>query len=309
VLTEPIDITNARSFTAELGFPSGAESVLGEYFLNVLQTTQQSFLYILGTLQYDPSATGLRPVIFDFATQIDSNDSTDAGRLLLFIATTYNPGGGAQNALGLANIVPFGYSTTLIVSSQALFQRILLPTFEANLASASPIITAAASNPTNPESNFVLNITAGVLNLDSVSYQFDDTSTWYYSGVPSPDGTSYTAGSVTVPINPLLVAPSSNNIVVSGNTTWNQNWVKGSREGILYVYYGYTGSMSATISSVSSVSINTDSKSLQQEVSFRSNATATVTFDGESGWDKFMDGGSADAISALAQSEAQSKLT
>ena len=74
----------------------------------------QGYKYKLGTLIYDDNGTNLKPAgTFQFATQIDATDQTDTGRLLLFIPTTYNPGGGSQTALGLADIVPQGCSTAL----------------------------------------------------------------------------------------------------------------------------------------------------------------------------------------------------
>ncbi len=101
-----LDITNAAAFTAYLHFPSGAGTILGQHFLTFLQDNASTFKYVLGTLVYDPTGTDLTPVMFDLATQLDRTDPDDKGRLLLFIATTYNPGGRRTNFSGQCKHYP-----------------------------------------------------------------------------------------------------------------------------------------------------------------------------------------------------------
>ncbi|MGW4642726.1 hypothetical protein ACWEN6_29700 [Sphaerisporangium sp. NPDC004334] len=120
-------IDDGKDFFADLGVPGATGTLLGAYFLRLLADPGTGYRrYALGTLDYTPNATDLTPAgDFELATQRDQADPADAGRLLLFVPTAYNPKGGAQTSLPLANVVPAGMDTTLLVSGRVLFGGIL----------------------------------------------------------------------------------------------------------------------------------------------------------------------------------------
>ncbi|MBU7016149.1 MAG: hypothetical protein HXS44_01470 [Theionarchaea archaeon] len=173
-----IVIENAGQFTAHLGFPEGAETTLGKYFLDLIKKNKDKFYYSLGTLIYDPNKTNLVPVKFDFATQIDNQDPTDQGRLILFIATLYNKGGGSQTSLAISNVIPSDYSTALIVSSEVLFKEIWLPQVRDHFSQYS--ITVDAKQATVLDA-YELAATGGSLSAGKFGYALHDpeaTEVW-----------------------------------------------------------------------------------------------------------------------------------
>ncbi|GAA3818513.1 hypothetical protein GCM10022226_43810 [Sphaerisporangium flaviroseum] len=150
---------DGKDFFAGLGTTDAAGTLLGTYFGGLLAGYRR---YSLGTLDYTPNPTGLTPAgEFEMATQRDLTDPGDAGRLLLFIPTTYNQKGGTQTTLPMANLVPAGMDATLLVSSKVMFGGI------------------------------VRDLVAGVLGEDLVAARGDASDAW---------STSIIGGSVSMPV-------------------------------------------------------------------------------------------------------------
>jgi hypothetical protein len=118
---------DGRDFFADLNMTDAAGTILGDHFRQLLGDPDNGLRgYSLGTLAYTPNATDLTPAgEFVIATQRDSTDSEDAGRVLLLIPTTYNPGGGSPPPLALDNVVPDKMDTALLVSSKVLIGDIV----------------------------------------------------------------------------------------------------------------------------------------------------------------------------------------
>jgi hypothetical protein len=214
-----IDVVNGKSFAANLGMPEGAQTLLGQFMQNWLVTNMQGYKYTLGTLVYDDNGTNLKPAgTFQFATQIDANDQADTGRLLLFIPTTYNPGGGAQTALGLADVIPQGCSTALIISSSVLFENILKSFYETTYSNFGVQATASQENPGTA---FTLTLTEGTIKLPAQEYD-QDKNNGVWTGTLFPK----TLDPVSVPLSPVHVQATSNQLQISGTVQWQQHLAK-----------------------------------------------------------------------------------
>jgi hypothetical protein len=118
---------DGKNFFADLNLTDAAGTILGDRFRQILGDPVKGLRgYSLGTLDYAPNATDLTPAgEFAIATQQDSTDTKDAGRVLLLIPTTYNPGGGSPPPLALDNVVPDTMDTALLVSSRVLIGDIV----------------------------------------------------------------------------------------------------------------------------------------------------------------------------------------
>ncbi len=136
-----INFAGGSGFSANVGVSGAAQTTLGAYLAELVAQDWTQSSYVLGTLIYD-AGTNLVPVMFELATQI-SNLEGDTGRLLLFIATNYNPGGGSQELLTISNPIPEGYTTALIVSSQVLFENLIQPSIASQLNSYGVTVTAS----------------------------------------------------------------------------------------------------------------------------------------------------------------------
>ena len=209
-----IDIVNGQSFSARLDLPEGAQTLLGQFMKSWLVDNLKGYTYKLGTLIYGDNGTNLVPAgTFQFATQIDATDATDTGRLLLFIPTTYNPSGGSQTALGLADVVPQGCSTALIISSRALFAGILAGFYTSTFSKFG--VQATASQPT-PSSAYSLALTAGSVNLREQSYAFEPNTAFagtVFSGQTGWGGDTHEP--VVVPLSGTQLLLSSNQLHIS----------------------------------------------------------------------------------------------
>jgi hypothetical protein len=118
---------DGRDFFADLNMTDAAGTILGDHFRQLLGDPGNGLRgYSLGTLAYTPNETDLTPAgEFVIATQRDSTDAQDAGRVLLLIPTTYNPGGGSPPPLALDNVVPDTMDTALLVSGKVLIGDIV----------------------------------------------------------------------------------------------------------------------------------------------------------------------------------------
>ena len=270
-----IDVSNGTSFAAHLGMPEDAETLVGQFMRDWLVQNLNGYQYKLGTLDYSDNGTNLVPAgTFQFATQHDETDPTDTGRLLLFIPTTYDPGGGAQTALGLADIVPQGYSTALIISSQALFQGILKSFYESTFSQFGVQAAGTQSGPGNP---YTLALTAGSVNVQEQSYSFGYAggSAKVFSGTDSlGDGESPQPVVVSVAGTQLQV--SSNNLVISGRLQWPQNLaIDASIPRTEGLHDSATVTMTATIDGQLTVSVT----AIKDTVSLNGKPSISVSFD------------------------------
>ena len=211
-----IGVANGSSFAANLDMPEGAQTLLGQFIKTWLVDNLQGYMYKLGTLDYSDNQTNLTPAgTFQFATQIDATDTTDTGRLLLFIATTYNPRGGSQTSLGLADIVPQGCSTALIISSQAFFAGILQSFYE----SLTGFGIQAQANQAGLDSTYLLTLTVGAVNVGPQQYELGGAfggSVWCGT---LPDNQP----AVNIPLSGTQLQASSNHLGIEARLQWSQD--------------------------------------------------------------------------------------
>jgi len=270
-----IDVGNGASFAAKLGMPEGAETLLGQFMKSWLVDNLNGYKYKLGTLIYSDNGTNLKPAgTFQFATQIDATDKTDTGRLLLFIPTTYNPGGGSQTSLGLADIVPQGCSTALIISSRVLFQNILKSFYETTFSNLGVQATASQKGP---DEAYILTLTANGINIGEQEINFTAGGNWdgkIFSGQDSPwDGSKPMP--VMFSISNTQLQSSNNQLLISGKTQWRQDLaVNADGPGTATINDYTTVTMAATIDCQTTASV-----AVKDTVSFNGTPDITVTFD------------------------------
>lgn len=217
-----LDIVNGSSFVANLGLGNGSETLLGDYFLTYLQTEAGSLSYSLGTISTQSNGTELVPTFFDFATQIDPNNPSDAGRLLIFVATQYNPAGGSGRSLSLVNIVPMGYSATLLVSSAVLFAGILQSFLQTQLRGLDLQFSATQLGSGK---TYQLTLNGGSLNVGSF-YERGGSGTLYYSANLDQSAYCPPQADVVVPLNDLRLFSQNNGIALNWNGYWTQSWAR-----------------------------------------------------------------------------------
>jgi hypothetical protein len=218
-----IDVVNGQSFAAKLDMPEGAETLLGQFMKSWLVDNLNGYQYKLGTLVYSENGTNLMPAgTFQFATQLDATNNTDTGRLLLFIPTTYNPDGGSQTSLGLADIVPQGCSTALIISSCALFQGILKSYYETTFSNFG---VQATANQEGLDDAYTLTLTAGSINLGEAEFSFDQNTAWAGSVFSGQDTLwdGMAKQPVIVPVANTQLQATSNQLLISARLQWPQN--------------------------------------------------------------------------------------
>jgi hypothetical protein len=207
-------INDGKGFFAKLSLDGAAGTVLGTYFLDVLKDNASQFDYRLGSLSYAPGPYDLIPASgFEIATQKDLNDPADAGRVLLFVPTTYNPDGGHQTVLPVANVVPAGMDVALLVSGNVLFGHILRDALQSALSSYHATVTA---QPTLGDV-WSATVAGGVVTTDAII----DKSSWngaYWSGwcqAPSL---------VSVNISGLTLSATDGQLTAHWSATLDQPW-------------------------------------------------------------------------------------
>ena len=102
----------------------------------------------------------LVPSSFEIATQVDTANPADTGRVLLFITTAYSAAApsGQPAAMQLLNMVPAQLTTTLIVANRVLVGGMVLDAVLAQLAAPrrppwpSPQTRTSRSRCTPPRS-------------------------------------------------------------------------------------------------------------------------------------------------------------
>jgi len=299
-----IDIQNGASFSADLGLSAAASAVLGSYFLTVLQNAT-GFNYTLGTIVYDANTTNLVPVSFQLATQVDENDPSDLGRLLLFIATQYNQGGGSGPQLSVSSsLIPDGSSTALIVSSKVLFESILAPALQ-TIGSD----TAFSSSQSTSNATYTLQSSGGSIDAGTVQFTgVGDEAIYHYLSSNNPTDNTPSPADVIVPFTGFTAGPASDasGIQFDWSVQWNQGWAAGqstTRSG--WIYSGNYLSMTANLSvvNVGTVDATTD------DVSFTATASASVSFPSSSWIDKvFGNGDEADRAGGYIQTAVNEAL-
>ena len=273
-----IDIVNGQSFSARLDLPEGAQTLLGQFMKSWLVDNLKGYTYKLGTLIYGDNGTNLVPAgTFQFATQIDATDATDTGRLLLFIPTTYNPSGGSQTALGLADVVPQGCSTALIISSRALFAGILAGFYTSTFSKFG--VQATASQPT-PSSAYSLALTAGSVNLGEQSYAFEPNTAFagtVFSGQTGWGGD--TPEPVVVQLSGTQLLLSSNQLHISARLQWPQDLaIRAAAPRSEGVAAWGTVPMTASVTCDTTASVT----AVQDTVTLAGTPSISVTFDASS---------------------------
>lgn len=277
-----IDVRNGTSFTAELGVPCGMHALLGQFIQNWLVNHLDGYKYKLGTLLYDDNGTNLKPAgTFQFATQIDPANQTDTGRLLLFIPTTYNPGGGSQTALGLADVVPQGCSTALIISSRVLFGSILKSFYETTYSNFG--VKAAASQE-GVGAYYDLMLTDGSVTIPPCEYPFRTSGPAKVFTGRFGAGFAENDEPVVIPLKGMRVRPTSNQLLISGTLVWPQDLAIVApvprSEGI---HNQGTAAMAATVSCPVTASVpkpaDPNDKTPRDAIDFNPSPGVSVTFD------------------------------
>lgn len=273
-----INIVNGQSFSARLDLPEGAQTLLGQFMKSWLVDNLKGYTYKLGTLIYGDNGTNLVPAgTFQFATQIDATDATDTGRLLLFIPTTYNPSGGSQTALGLADVVPQGCSTALIISSRALFAGILAGFYTSTFSKFGVQATASQSTPS---SAYSLALTAGSVNLGEQSYAFEPNTAFagtVFSGQTSWGGDTHEP--VVVPLSGTQLLLSSNQLHISARLQWPQDLaIRAAAPRSEGVAAWGTVTMTASVTCDTTASVT----AVQDTVTLAGTPSISVTFDASS---------------------------
>jgi hypothetical protein len=270
-----LDIVNGSDFRAVLNVPAAARSTVGEYLQTVLQQPN-GYQYSIGTLIDNVAGSSLNPLTFRIATQVDASDPDDLGRVLLFIATQYNPGGGVQTSLNVPNIVPAGCSTTLVVSSEVLFAGILQPCIASSLVGSNP----RASQPA-PGRAYIVTTTAG--SFDAGVQSSGGARTGYCSteDLIIPVGVDQ---AVKVPLYPITWSASGGQLSATGTPAWSLDWwVMSYTMGYPACNHG-TSSLTASVSCSYTASVDPAT----QMVSFNGSVQSPVRFQPTSGWMEFV---------------------
>ena len=226
-----LDITNASDFAAHMNIPgAGARTALGQFFLSLMQQDAGSWAYVLGSLNYSAGpSTKLVPTSFEIATQVDSADPADTGRVLLFITTAYGTApAGLPGAMQLPNMVPAGSTTTLIVANRVLLGNMVRDVLKASLAPLGGTISVTSANPAIPGSLYAVTVEGSSANLGRVSYGPTISGGYYLtysSGTPDPGNSiDVLPSDVVVPLSGLAVAAGGAGLNTTAQLRWNQPW-------------------------------------------------------------------------------------
>jgi hypothetical protein len=292
-----LQIESGRNFVSDLGMPGAAGTFIGSYLLSFLQQHATGYGYSLGTIDYSSNGTGLTPTTFSIATQVDATDPTDSGRVLLFIATTYNPGVGAQTVLARPNIVPVGMDTTLLVASATLFGGIIR-------SAVGPTFGGAVSTVQLGTGASVLTSTGGSADAGEVSY------TTYSELDEYGSGTCQQKEDVVAALAGVTFSPARIAISASWNGSWSQSWYHRNSAG------KYSGcddttmreapiTMRATLHTAYTPSVDPASST----VSFAADANASVGFDHSGALDWILgDGDARDTLGEQVQNAVNKEL-
>ncbi len=301
-----LDITNASDFAAHMNIPgAAARTALGQYFLSLMQQQASSWAYVLGSLDYSAGpAMKLVPTSFEIATQVDSADPADTGRVMLFITTAYGSApAGHPEEMPLPNMVPAGSSTTLIVANRVLLGGLVRDAMQARLAQFGATASARPADPTTPGSLYTVTTEDGSINLGPVKC---GPGTWgvdvYYSGSASGTGTGLPVrpSDVVVPLSGIAVAAGEGGLNTTAHLAWSQPWAD---EFLVGKYANaISGTMAMTASMTGQQAPTVDASGT---VDFGSPPPVSVSFQADS---KFWQGNSAQVAGADIQSSTQALL-
>jgi hypothetical protein len=298
-----LDIPKGANFFAHLGVTGAGAATLGTALHGWLIANVKQYTYSLGTVNYDPKHTNLIPKSFQITTQRDMTDAQDKGRLVLLIATTYNPNGGTQTSLPFANIIPDGYTAALYVSSKVFFQNILAPAVQQQLNNPPSGISVSSLNVqfNQPVSNQAasLGVTANV-NVGNVSGS-QNTTNFFYSGDPK----SHHEGPVIVPLS-LTISGQQQSVVTSMQHNWSQGFVR-EVIGRVVGFDGHSITLTTNIQGTYTPTVDP----VKALIQFGGQGSASTTFQHMSGWDSFWSGddGVSEAMGDTISQRTQSALS
>jgi hypothetical protein len=218
-----VTITDPSSFAANLSFgDQGANTTLGQYLASLV-TGQSQLNFALGTIIAGPNAN-LIPVSFQFSTQIDSTNPNDSGRLLLFIATAYNPNGGTQTSLAMDNVVPDGFSCTTIIAPGAFLKQIIAPALASRCQSGALSVDVRTSP-------FQVYFEHGLFSLGTLEF-IDHAGRHVFSWAgeadpPFSSGSPNTADPIIIPLDRGWMRPAMLDAQASLMFQWVPSWQQG----------------------------------------------------------------------------------
>jgi hypothetical protein len=262
-----LDIANGSDFAAHMNIPgAAAHTALGQYFLQLMQQDAGSWAYVLGSLNYsaDPSMK-LVPTSFEIATQVDSADPADTGRVLLFITTAYGTApAGRPAAMQLQNMVPAGSTTTLIVANRVLFADMVRDAIQSGLAPYGATASAKPADPSIPWSLYAVTVQGGSLNVGKIN--FSDKGVKFLSGTATGDGEALRTypSDVVVPLGGIAITASGNAISTAAGLPWNQPWAAVHAQGkdsypdvgTLSMTASITGQQTLTVDAAGTINVN-----------------------------------------------------
>jgi hypothetical protein len=314
-----LDVANASVFAAHLNIPGdAARTALGKYFLGLMQKDAGSWAYVLGSLNYS-SGTSMKlvPSSFKIATQVDTANPADNGRVLLFITTAYSAAApsGQPAAMQLLNMVPAQLTSTLIVANRVLVGGMVLDAVLAQLASAKATALAKPADPDIPESLYVTTVTGGSINLGTFKIQPQWYSGVYYTGTTSsdPTGLPITPTDVVVPLAGMALSAGgtgqNTGLTITARLSWPQSWTKPVSLG---KDHGATGGSLSMSLGMNGLQVPTVDPADGTTVGFGSPPPASVSFtaEGVAWYDSSQTATAAgDAIAGKAQPQLQEALS
>ncbi len=244
-----VDLQNASQCTVNLLPGTSDAAYLGTYFQSFLAKEAQGELtYQLGALTMGTSED-LVPTSFEIRTQPNPATTSD-GAVLLFVATTYNPGGGQTPDATLPYFIPSDYGCFVFVGSKTLFGNVM-PSYFSSVLQGSPTFAVNQGSGSNAAS--WLAFTGGNANCGTMSAEWTSGNVNYrfwagsYSGPLSP-----VHEDVLIPFDGLSIEPSNDLLTVNWSTSWSQKFAGWMQSGKFAapsssnVSINVTGSFTAT---------------------------------------------------------------
>ncbi|WP_118986457.1 hypothetical protein [Photorhabdus sp. CRCIA-P01] len=206
----------------EVNVIDNAPAEVKEYFRNLLKDSNVT--YELGILKLNNSDE-LVPKMFKIRTQpapganLYGSDNYGHGAVLLFIATNYNPNGGAlpTNSSNFPYLIPDNRSAVLIISNKTLFENILKPQYEYLLPSPTGVnLELVKIDSQKDDSASYLNITSGhAESKEPVKYEGGGYTVW--TGlVKYHDNSNMWLENAKIPYSGMHIKPSKEKIVFAG---------------------------------------------------------------------------------------------
>jgi hypothetical protein len=99
------DVSDTSFTIKDILWDSLTQQAISNYVSILIKNQNLSVDFPIATIPASASGA-LVPQLIKFATQQNSTDLTDTGRLLILMSTSFNSNGGSQNFLSVANVVP-----------------------------------------------------------------------------------------------------------------------------------------------------------------------------------------------------------